>query len=269
MDVINTDGFDSDPGNDDETSNYMRRSVRIRARYDGKVYVFTMSQGTGPTGPNCGMEAGPSRSSGPITRSKKRKNTGTNDDSQVCSSILDAHDKGDLYPWVLDIKHYSYKFLSEKIFDQVRFNLDIPVKVVELQSTNPNTTVKIIVERNSDPSLPTRGPFPSQVLAAVGLDSNNEIYPLAYAMVEAKSKSSCDRQNGIISAIKTVFRSVEHRYCLRHIHENMKQGWCGQAYKDLLWRTASTTSVKEFEKCMLEIKKMNPKEHEWLNKIPP
>ncbi|GKA17139.1 hypothetical protein Tco_0696976 [Tanacetum coccineum] len=43
----------------------------------------------------------------------------------------------------------------------------------------------------------------------------------------------------------------------------MKQGWCRQAYKDLLWRTASTTSVKEFEKYMLELKKMNPKEHEW------
>nr|GFB91342.1 transposase, MuDR, MULE transposase domain protein [Tanacetum cinerariifolium] len=28
--------------------------------------------------------------------------------------------------------------------------------VVELQSTNPNTTVKIAVERNIDPSLPTR-----------------------------------------------------------------------------------------------------------------
>ncbi|GJS43234.1 hypothetical protein Tco_0568277 [Tanacetum coccineum] len=32
-------------------------------------------QGTRPTGPNRGMEAGPSGSSGPTTRSKKRKNT--------------------------------------------------------------------------------------------------------------------------------------------------------------------------------------------------
>ncbi|GKG10850.1 hypothetical protein Tco_0342250, partial [Tanacetum coccineum] len=94
--------------------------------------------------------------------------------------------------------------MSEKIFDQVRVNLDIPVKavqdqlqrelevqismskafrakakakakaereiigdhvlqysklrdyVVELQSTNLNTTVKIAVKKNTDPSLPTR-----------------------------------------------------------------------------------------------------------------
>ncbi|GJZ28483.1 putative ribonuclease H-like domain-containing protein [Tanacetum coccineum] len=35
-----------------------------------------------------------------------------------------------------------------------------------------------------------KGPFPGQVLVAVGLDSNNGIYPLAYALVEAESKSS-------------------------------------------------------------------------------
>ncbi|GKE99833.1 hypothetical protein Tco_0023184, partial [Tanacetum coccineum] len=45
-------------------------------------------------------------------------------------------------------------------------------------------------------------------------------------------------------------------------------GWCGQAYKDLLWRAASATNVRDFEKCMLELKTMNAKAHEWLNKIP-
>nr|GEU46376.1 hypothetical protein [Tanacetum cinerariifolium] len=104
VDVINADAFDSDPGNDEETSYRKRRlaelrtkmdgvinasgqwkrnlklykndGVRIRARYDRNVLVFTMSQGIGPTGPNCGMEARPSGSSGLTTKSKKRKNTG-------------------------------------------------------------------------------------------------------------------------------------------------------------------------------------------------
>ncbi|GJU36203.1 hypothetical protein Tco_1184557 [Tanacetum coccineum] len=58
-----------------------------------------------------------------------------------------------------------------------------------------------------------------------------------------------DRQKGIIPAIKTVYPSAEHIYFLRHIHENIKQGWCGQAYKDLLWRAASATNVRDFEKC--------------------
>ncbi|GKA06173.1 heat stress transcription factor B-4-like protein [Tanacetum coccineum] len=374
VDVINADGFDSNPGNDEERNYRKRRlvklrteiegvinasgqwkysfytgqkfntpkkakdrvflhsiesrrnlklykndSVRIKARCEGKVPVFTMSQGTGPTGPNRGIEAGPN-----------------------------AHDKRDLCPWVLANLDIPVK----EVQDQLQRKLEVQISmrkafrakakaereirgdhvlqysmlrdyVVELQSTNPNTTVKIAVERNTDPSLPTRvfqriyvclgalklgfracrrdllgldgafmkGPFLGQVLVAVGLDSNNGIYPLAYALIEAESKSSwcwflqclgddidlhpnsnftfiSDRQKGIIPAIKTVYPSAEHRYCLRHIHENMKQGWCGQAYKDLLWRAASATNVRDFEKCMLELKTMNPKAHEWLNKIP-
>ncbi|GJX91944.1 heat stress transcription factor B-4-like protein [Tanacetum coccineum] len=339
-----------DPSNDEER-NYRKRRLaelraemegvinasgqwKIRARCEGKVPVFTMSQGTGPTGPNRGMEAGPSGSSGPTTRSKKKKNTCTNDHIQASPSFLDAHDKGDLCPWVLyvgkgkfiqnwvvkshkdthtclqsrEIKHCTYKFLSKKIFKQVRANPDIPVKVVqdqlqrelevqismsksfrakakaereirgdhvlqysmlrdyvvELQSINPNTTIKIAVKRNTDPSLPTRvfqRIYVCQVLVAVGLDSNNGIYPLAYALVEAESKSSwcwflqclgddidlhpnsnitfiSDRQKGIILAIKTVYP------------------------------IASATNVKDFQKCILELKTMNPKAHEWLNKIP-
>ncbi|GJX26523.1 integrase, catalytic region, zinc finger, CCHC-type containing protein [Tanacetum coccineum] len=79
-----------------------------------------------------------------------------------------------------------------------------------------------------------KGLFPCQVLVAVGLDSNNRIYPLAYALVEAESKSS----------------------------------WRWVSFQPLKL-SASATSVKEFEKCMLELKKMNSKAHEWLNKIPP
>ncbi|GKC52697.1 hypothetical protein Tco_1075442 [Tanacetum coccineum] len=219
VDVINADSFDSDTGNDDETSNYKRKvnrieqrnrsrrilklykndGVRIRARCDGKMLVFTMLHGTRSTGLNHGMKAGPSESNGPTTRNKKE-----------------------------EYKDY----------------------VVELKSTNTNITIKITVERNTDPSLPTRvfkriyvylkalklgfracrrdllgldgafmkGPFPGQVLVAVRLDSNNGIYPLAYALIEAK--------------------------------------------------TSSATNVRDFEKCMLELKTMNPKAHEWLNKIP-
>nr|GEY28592.1 shikimate O-hydroxycinnamoyltransferase [Tanacetum cinerariifolium] len=98
VDVINTDGFDSDPGNDEERNHkkrspkeakdivylhsiesrrnlkrYKNDNIRIRARCEGKVPVFTISQGTGPTGPYSGMEAGPSGSNGPTTRSKKRR----------------------------------------------------------------------------------------------------------------------------------------------------------------------------------------------------
>ncbi|GJV65473.1 hypothetical protein Tco_1476301 [Tanacetum coccineum] len=93
---------------------------------------------------------------------------------------------------------------------------------LELSHKNPGTTVRIEVEREEDQNVETRvfkriyiclgplkdgfrarmrdllgldgafmkGPFPEQVLAAVGLDSNNGIYPVAYAIVEAENKDS-------------------------------------------------------------------------------
>nr|GEW68320.1 hypothetical protein [Tanacetum cinerariifolium] len=202
--------------------------------------------------------------------------------------------------------------LKAKIFEQVRINLDIPVKavqdqlqrelevqifmskafrakakaereirgdhvlqyymlkdyVVELESTNLNTTVKIAVERNTDPFLPTRvfqriyiclGAFK----LAVGLDSNNGIYSLAYALVEAESKSSW------CWFLQCLGDDIDlHPNSNFTFISDRKKGWCGQAYKDLLWRVASATNVRDFEKCMLGLKAMNPKAHEWLNKIP-
>ncbi|GKC72096.1 hypothetical protein Tco_1117979 [Tanacetum coccineum] len=99
VDVINPDGFDSDLGNDNETSNYRRR--RLDELIREMKGVMNASGQRKPTGPKHGMEVGPSGSSGPTTRSKKRKNRCTNDDNQACSSALDAHNKGDLCPWVL------------------------------------------------------------------------------------------------------------------------------------------------------------------------
>nr|GFC48430.1 hypothetical protein [Tanacetum cinerariifolium] len=144
--------------------------------------------------------------------------------------------------------------------------------VVELQSTNPNTTVKITVERNTDPFFPTKvfqriyvclgalklgfkayrrdllgldgafmkGPFPSQVLR---LGDDIDLHP------NSNFTFISDTQKGIISAIKTVYPSAEHRYYLRCILENMKHRWCGQAYKDLMWRAVSPINVMDFEKC--------------------
>ncbi|KAM0057137.1 hypothetical protein Hdeb2414_s0005g00154721 [Helianthus debilis subsp. tardiflorus] len=94
--------------------------------------------------------------------------------------------------------------------------------VMELYRTNPGTTVKFVVEPECIPHETTRifkriyvclgplkegfkecmrellgldrafmkGPYPGQMLTAVGLDPNNDIYPLAYGIVEAENKDS-------------------------------------------------------------------------------
>ncbi|KAD2393312.1 hypothetical protein E3N88_40289 [Mikania micrantha] len=78
-----------------------------------------------------------------------------------------------------------------------------------------------------------------------------------------------DRQKGIIPAISKVFPSAEHRYCLRHIHENMRQKWRGEFLKNLLWKCASATTIPKFESMMEEIRKQDSTLFDWLKQIPP
>ncbi|XP_076929884.1 protein FAR1-RELATED SEQUENCE 6-like [Bidens hawaiensis] len=136
-----------------------------------------------------------------------------------------------------------------------------------------------------------KGPFPGQVLTAVGLDANNGIYPVAYSIVEAENKSSwtwflkylgddldidsnsyftfiSDRQKGLLPALSDVFPNAEHRYFLRHIQENMKVKWRGNLFKDMLWKCASATTIPQFNKLMEEVRKADPSLHEWLKDIP-
>ncbi|GJT26309.1 hypothetical protein Tco_0906584 [Tanacetum coccineum] len=65
------------------------------------------------------------------------------------------------------------------------------------------------------------------------------------------------KDKGVIPAIANVFPCAEHRFCLKHIHENIKKRWRGEAYKDLLWRAARATTVQHFQKAMENMKKFN------------
>ncbi|XP_076928165.1 uncharacterized protein LOC143592030 [Bidens hawaiensis] len=193
----------------------------------------------------------------------------------------------------------------------------------ELVRANRGTSVEIEVEKEFNPSSLTRqfkrvyiclaplregfkacgrdllgldgcfmkGPFPGQILTAVGVDSNNCIYPVAYALVEAKTTSwtwfleylrrdldlyansnftfISDRQKCIIPALKKTYPSAEHRFCLRHIHENMKSTWRGHVFKDLLWKCATATTIPQFEKAMTEVRVQDQALHDWLRDIHP
>nr|GEW65216.1 hypothetical protein [Tanacetum cinerariifolium] len=102
------------------------------------------------------------------------------------------------------------------------------------------------------------GPYSGQILTAVGVDPNNETYPLAYAMVE-----------GLIHALQELFPAAEHRYCLKHIYDNMKLSWRGKQYKELLSKSATSPTVQLFEKNMEELRRINKEVYDWLKLIPP
>ncbi|KAI3709655.1 hypothetical protein L2E82_39421 [Cichorium intybus] len=136
-----------------------------------------------------------------------------------------------------------------------------------------------------------KGPFPGQILTAVGVDSNNGIYPLAYAIVETENTRSwkwfleclgddldlvansnftfiSDRQKGLIPALAETFPCAEHRYCLRHIYENMRKTWRTKEYKEHLWKCATATTIPEFNHFMKELSIFDKGAYDWVKQIP-
>ncbi|XP_074298003.1 uncharacterized protein LOC141628802 [Silene latifolia] len=137
-----------------------------------------------------------------------------------------------------------------------------------------------------------KGVFPGMCLVAVGKDGNNNIYPVAWAVVEVENTEAwrwflellnhdigkeegegmtfmSDRQKGLLDALRTVVPKAEVRYCVRHIWANFKLNYSGQVYKDALWNAARATTEADFNYHMDGIKSLSNEAYEYLKAIPP
>ncbi|KAK3223766.1 hypothetical protein Dsin_010791 [Dipteronia sinensis] len=91
-----------------------------------------------------------------------------------------------------------------------------------------------------------------QLLTAIGVDPNNQLYPVTYALVEFECRDTyewflellgkdleinnsygivwiIDKQRWLIDAIAQMFPNSEHRFCVKHMYNNFKS-----EHKDLL-----------------------------------
>lgn len=122
-----------------------------------------------------------------------------------------------------------------------------------------------------------------QLLCAVGIDANNQMFPVAYAVVEGETKSSwlwfiqlliedigienqhgwtfitC-KQKGLIPALEELVPHAEHR--------NRDQ-FKGKALKDKLWSAATSVTVHKLEEGMDQIKGIDKEAFKWLVEKPP
>ncbi|XP_049365842.1 uncharacterized protein LOC125830706 [Solanum verrucosum] len=135
--------------------------------------------------------------------------------------------------------------------------------------------------------------YGAQLLSAVTLDGNNNIFPIAYAIVEKENKEiwqwfltylmndleieeqylwtfMSDKQKGHIEAFDLVLPGVSHRFCVRHLHNNFKRaGYSGMALKNALWKAASATTIDRFDACMTDLFELDKDAYAWLSaKLP-
>ncbi|XP_034219002.1 uncharacterized protein LOC117630376 [Prunus dulcis] len=80
-----------------------------------------------------------------------------------------------------------------------------------------------------------KGQHPGQLLSAVGIDANNGMFPITFAVMETERLGQ---------AIKALKPDVEHRHCVRHLHNNFKVARHGSlALKQRLWAAARSTTL--------------------------
>ncbi|XP_074342630.1 uncharacterized protein LOC141680252 [Apium graveolens] len=136
-----------------------------------------------------------------------------------------------------------------------------------------------------------KGPYGGQLLAAVGTYSNDGMYPIAWAVVEAENTDAwnwfltllaadvdiqnsgawtfiSDRQKGLINALMNVVPNVEHKLCVMHIYNNMKKVHKGRGLMSLLWLATKATTEYSFNKHMDALKKLSKKAYDWLMEKP-
>jgi hypothetical protein len=134
----------------------------------------------------------------------------------------------------------------------------------------------------------------AQILAATGRDGNNNIYPVAWAVVAKEDTKNwqwfleqlkealggeqgkfgyytimSDRQKGLLKAISTIFPNCPQRYCLRHIYANFQTaGFRGEDLKKCMDNASYSYTKAGFDLAMEELKKQSEAAWAWLTKIP-
>lgn len=74
---------------------------------------------------------------------------------------------------------------------------------------------------------------------------------------------------GLINAVEVVFPDAEHRFCVRHLHQNFAKNWKGDILKNKLWQIARATTRADWLARMAEMKELTQEGYEYLEAINP
>jgi hypothetical protein len=74
-------------------------------------------------------------------------------------------------------------------------------------------------------------------------------------------------KQGLIQVLEELMSGLEHRYCVKHLHANVKgKGFKGKEYKDALWGAAKAPNKIQFKYYLEVIKGMDQSAYNYLEK---
>lgn len=115
-----------------------------------------------------------------------------------------------------------------------------------------------------------KGAVKGELLCAIARDANNQMYPVAWAVVEQETKDSwkwfvgllikdldinnngagwvfiSDQQKGLINAMKDYLPNAEHRQCARHIYANWRKKHREHEWQKKFWAVAKASNKQDF-----------------------
>ncbi|XP_071695669.1 protein FAR1-RELATED SEQUENCE 7-like [Rutidosis leptorrhynchoides] len=131
-----------------------------------------------------------------------------------------------------------------------------------------------------------KGSYKGKLLTAVAKNSNNQILPIAFALVDEESNESwswflqmlqenvigneklcviSDRHQGILHTMGAQTYGWEHRYCLRHIRSNLLSKYTKvKSLKHLCWTVGSTTNQILYKNALRAIKQASVEAWQYL-----
>ncbi|XP_074356516.1 uncharacterized protein LOC141696247 [Apium graveolens] len=128
--------------------------------------------------------------------------------------------------------------------------------------------------------------------ADFGRDSNIQIFPIAYVVVESENIESWklftdlysadlnlgdgdgytvinDQQKGLDNALKDVLPWVKHRFCTRHIYSNLRKRFPSLTVKRPFWNACCATHHVAHQRAMKDLQKPSKAAHDQLSKLDP
>uniref|UniRef100_A0A5B7ARQ4 SWIM-type domain-containing protein n=1 Tax=Davidia involucrata TaxID=16924 RepID=A0A5B7ARQ4_DAVIN len=198
----------------------------------------------------------------------------------------------------------------------------LPIYANEIRKTNPGSLVKMDYDRPSLLVNPTfkrifigfealfngfkagcrpfigidgchlKGPYGGVLLAAVSLDGNNGLFPIAFGVVESEGRDSwgfflehlntiigahsyqvpwtfmSDQQKGLDRVIAEIFPEASHRRCCRHLCNNMRSRYPGLLIRRYFWRAARAYNEVDFKEAMNLLGGVSPDARTWLMRLP-
>ncbi|CAK8563872.1 unnamed protein product [Lathyrus sativus] len=139
---------------------------------------------------------------------------------------------------------------------------------------------------------PLNSKYQGELLAAISVDGNDGIFPVAFAVVDAETEDNwhwflqelksalstseqitfvSDFQNGLKKSLSEIFGNCYHGYCLRHLADKLNRDLKGQFSHEArrfmvndFYAAAYATKPEIFERSIENIKGISPEAYNWV-----